>query len=201
MKGPAMFQSILSSLVAAALLFPQPTLQPEPPQLLKRTSQSIAVVEWGDEEHGGYCTGFSVGIVWILTAEHCAPEGEDVLVDGAPAKVVKRNDMLVLLQIEASRYQVLNVEKKRPKVGERTATVGFIYMMPEMTIYRNVAGYCQCEFGEHENMLMDAPAGGGMSGAPVLNEKGDVVGLHQASKGIIGFETTGKDIKDFIDGK
>jgi V8-like Glu-specific endopeptidase len=193
-----MFQSILSCLVAAALLSPQPPPQPEPPPLLKRTSPSIALVEWGDEDDGGMCTGFAVGIVWVLTAEHCAPDGIDITVDGAPARVVKKNGMLALLQVESGRYRVLEVRKDRPKVGDRTSTVGFIYGMPELTIYRNVAGYCKCDFGDDENMLMDAPAGPGMSGAPVLDERGKVVGIHQASKGIIGFETTGKDISEFI---
>jgi V8-like Glu-specific endopeptidase len=193
-----MFQSIISCLVAVALLTPQlPVVEPAP-LLLKRTNPSIGVVEWEDKENAQFCTGFAVGIVWFITAEHCVREGVDITVDGVPARLIKKNTMLALLEIPEGKYRVLNIRKDRPKVGDEIRIVGFIYGMPEMTLTRHVAGFCACDYGDDENLLSDSEAGGGMSGAPVLDNKGEVVGLHQASKGVIGFSTTSKEIREFL---
>lgn len=178
------------------------------PSTINRVQESLARVSWNGfdsegQEIGGRCTGFSVGIIWVLTAKHCLPEGnEDVFVDGKIARVIKKNDALALLEVPVSKYPILEIRKTRLKIGEPVTTFGYAYGGPDaLALRRNVAVYCECNFADTDHLIMDNPIAKGMSGGPVIDETGRVVGLNQAGTNEVSIACPGEELLKFIEGK
>jgi len=64
---------------------------------------------------------------------------------------------------------------------------------------RSVAGFFQeDESGEPLDILLDGPIANGMSGGPVVDEKGKVVGINQVSDGTSGGICSAREIREFL---
>lgn len=190
-----MLNAVGAAVVAASLIT-------QSPQTITKTTESIVQIKATVGENTMLCTGFVVGISWVITAKHCIPEGtQDVMVDERASKVLKVNEAFALLEVPPLKYPILNLRKDRPKVGEAVTSLGYPYGFPLMAFKRNVAAFCECGFAKGDHLIMDNRIGMGMSGGPVIDESGKVVGLNQAGVETISIACTAQEIKEFLDGK
>jgi hypothetical protein len=169
-----------------------------------KTPESIVGISWRGEGPEGQtigmqCTGFAVGISWVVSAGHCAPPGnEDVYVDGQLARRIKSNMAFLLLEVPAGKYPILQLSKNRPKIGDEVYAYGFAYGMPLQVYTRHVASICGCRYSTEDHLVMDGSVSPGMSGGPILDVNGKVVGMNQANAGELSIGCLSEELKDFL---
>lgn len=176
----------LPTLLAFFLLAAAPT-----PKVITNTLKSTVTIITVNKDHRMGCTGFVVDIQTVITAKHCIPivDGDEVFVDGKLSRVVKSNDELALLRIEPSKPP-LDIRKEKANIGEYVWALGYAY--GELAVYeRNIAGVYEGW------VLTNGKFTDGMSGGPVVDEDGNVVGLIQASDTERGYISSAKDIREF----
>lgn len=150
---------------------------------------------------GSICTGVTVSASQghILSAAHCVPENnQGVLVDGKEVKVLRKSRTLVLLQGEAFQRPPITVRKGKLPPGEEVWSLGYAYDMALATLRRTVSHYIG------EDLLMDGPIAGGMSGGPVVDSQGRLVGINQATERIYNASSIacgGDEIIEFLKSK
>ena len=173
------------------------------PDTISRATESLVRVSFDftdadGEEVSQRCTGFKVGLKWVITADHCIPPKDvntDVLVDGRPSHIIRHKGYLVLLEVPLDDKPILQVVKKDPPIGTDVTAIGYAWATSVHVFKRTVAAY------EHTWLTIDGPVAPGMSGGPVIDENGKVVGLIQAASPIIGLNCPPKELRDFIAGK
>lgn len=167
-------------------------ISPVPPA----STKSIVTISYiNAEDKEMRCTGFQVDMNRVLTAEHCVPpvDGKgEIYVEGLVSRVVDRTDSLALLDVPVTDRIPFVVAKTLPKPGDPLTSYGYAFGGPLMQLARNVAGYMD------GHLIVDNPIAGGMSGGPVLNSNGEVVGINQAANDIFGIACTLKEIRDFL---
>lgn len=148
-----------------------------------------------DGQHS-VCTGFVVSFAhgWVLTARHCVYHPEQTTVDEFPTQVVRISDTFALLQIPFGMKPHLEFAKKRPKEGTPVVAIGYGYNI--LGIFtRHIVGWDGSDFA------FDGGVPPGMSGAPVLDSDGRVVGLVQATSQYIGLACGLDEIQQFLKAK
>lgn len=140
------------------------------------------------------CTGIVVGITRVLTAEHCVSDKDTMYVDGKVARLVKKDEAFGLLDTgdPLSEKKVVKLAEDLPEQGAEVAAFGFAYDGPLLRFTRNVAGYVEGD------MVLDGPLASGMSGGPILNTKGELVGLNQGTNEVLGLACGIKEIREFL---
>lgn len=144
-----------------------------------------------------FCTGVMIGIIRVLTSEHCVPPtGDGILVEALPARVVKKNEFFALLDVNPLITKPnIKIAASKPKVGDPVTSIGLVDLIgTRLTLRRSTAGYAPTI----PMMFIDGPLVGGMSGGPVVNERGELVGINQASNNATGLVSTLDAIKDFL---
>jgi S1-C subfamily serine protease len=130
-----------------------------------------------DAEQAYSCTGFVVNSAkgWVLTAKHCIPPDErPIYVDEKVSVVLKQSDSMAIVQIPAMSKPSLDLRTKPLQVGDRIRTFG--YGRGEfLVLTRNVAAFSP----NGDDMAFDGPLIEGMSGGPVVDDDGKVVGINQ----------------------
>lgn len=191
----------LTAILAALLLI-------QSPQTIHKAEESIVTIGWDSIADDGTpvgerCSGFVVGIAYVITAAHCkAPANTDIYVDGKPSRIIKQNDEFLLLSIEPNSKPLLQLRKSRLNIGEPVATFGYAFGGPLQTYRRNASQYCGCGYSDVDHLFLDGPTSPGMSGGPVIDSDGRVVGLNQAiMENLLGVACTADEIKDFLNGK
>ncbi len=157
------------------------------------TLMSLVVVTTTIEDHPSLCTGFVVSVVDVLTARHCVAEDTDVLIDGQIAHVFKVSPMLALLRsVKPIGRPILSIRATALNANDGYLTFGF--GMGKLTIMqRNLL--LQDEGG---NIYLDGPLIPGMSGGPVVDAAGDVVGINQMTNGVLGLASGPEEIRAFL---
>lgn len=142
------------------------------------TSASTQVTPWRSVKQltfpAGSCTAFKVGKHWF-SAAHCVSAGGPFLIDGVEAEVaaVARNYDLVAFD-GGPDAPGLKLAGAAPVISETPLhTGGYLYALPLLIFRGYLAGYVE------EDALYDMTAGPGMSGAPILNQRDEVVGIVQ----------------------
>ncbi len=137
------------------------------------------------------CTGFAVGLTQAITAEHCIGNMNEIRLNTYPARVVKSNDDFALLEIVEPALKPLPLAKTAMP-GEDVLTVGFAKGQSLIVYRRLVAGFAD------GSLILDGPITPGMSGGPVLNMAGEVIGLNQATLPDRGFACPVNEIRNFL---
>lgn len=154
------------------------------------TSPLRSIVFIQDSE--GACSGFVVDASkgWVLTAAHCLG-GDNLTVDQVPSYPIRQNDMLALIAIEPQTKPPLDIGDG-VKLGEPVNSYGWAYGQFLTLLSRHVAGFVKGD------VILDNPIVAGMSGGPVLNQEGKVVGINQASTDRLAMVCGAKEIREFL---
>jgi S1-C subfamily serine protease len=156
----------------------------------------VAVTHPDDDPHKQYvCTGFITNAAAgeVVTALHCITEDEEsIYVDGEPSLVLRYDTSYALLKIHAMRKPPLEIGTKPPKLTDRVMSFGYAngYMQ---TLSRGVS-----RFWEHGWFAVDGPLVPGMSGGPIVDMDGRVVGMNQASDYAIGVASGVESLRAFL---
>lgn len=171
----------LSLILSLSLLLPVQASSVS--DMLHRVMKSVAYLK---HDKDGACTTFLVGIPdrWAA-ANHCV--GKDMKINGEDVTVIKVSEELDLAMLRGPEGTMLPIAKKAPELGDRVYLVGWPAGWEgerPMVFFGNVATdpYHDDQLG-HVLYGLDAGGGRGMSGGPIVNEKGDVVGMVEALMG------------------
>ena len=180
----------------------------QPPTIIERARLSTVKIEVptgvGDEQVY-FCTGVIVGIIRVVAADHCVPpDYHTILVNGVPgSKVVKRKvdraayDGLILLDVPSGLGPIIKIAPREPKVGDLVTTLGYVDTGGNyVALRRSVASYGIPP--TDKIMALDGTLVKGMSGGPVINEQGELVGINQSVAGGLGLTTRLKAIREFL---
>jgi len=164
--------------------------QPLPPAAIK----SVALITFdvsSDEQR--MCSGIVVDAVrgHVLTAAHCIPDNLSTFrVDGKPGIIIKRDGQFALIQCGMKR-SVLVLRSTEPVIGEPIIIIGFAW--GELAVFgRLVASVKEGDFAT------DGAIAPGMSGGPILDSGGLVIGMSQASSPIVGIACGSREIREFL---
>lgn len=161
-----------------------------------RVERSLVRVTHPHDAGGEYvCTGFSINKRHsnILTAYHCiqmdlndpdSPEAEHVYVDGQLAYVLaKWPDYDLVILSGTWRKPSLDYRQEPVRKGLPVAALGFAYGRVTDMLLTGVIAAPSADWGipgpEGNWQTVDRPFIGGMSGGPIFDEFGDVVGVVQ----------------------
>jgi S1-C subfamily serine protease len=174
----------------------------------ERVQKSIVFVE----TKNGRCTGFVVHsdrrskdgepVDLVLTAAHC--DGPELLADQRPATVVNKNEKkdLLVLEVEDTERPFLQVAKSDPKQGDEVVSYGFGYGLDRPMLRRSMISDDKTYIPEGgiggPLMATDISFVPGMSGGPVVNEKGEVVMMVQMGTSMVGFGVGAETIRDKV---
>lgn len=174
-------------LAVSLLLLPVSGVPATEPSAIQRVVPSIVYV---DVDAVNMCTGFVVAPRRVLTAVHCLPEKGEPTVDKLPTRVVKRDAWLALLEVETPKPPV--TLGSLPAPGESVVALGFAYNGPLTVLSRSVA------LIEGGDVVMDGALAPGMSGGPVIDAAGRVVGLSQMTGTVLSMSCGSGEIKAFL---
>lgn len=163
--------------------------------LVEGTLQSLVKVTFDlGDENIHICTGFKVNPVSILTAAHCVPPDHgEVYVDGVARQIVRQDEAFILLAVPQSPVPALTIRTKPLLLTERVLAFGYGYGVMEV-LGRSVSGQSKGD------ILLDGPLIGGMSGGPIVDLDGKVVGMTQASSDLISLGCGQDEIQAFLFG-
>lgn len=165
------------------------------PKAVERPLRSIVALQ-ARNAIGEYsnCTGFVINAVIgeVLTAAHCVEKILILTVDGRPSKVLRSDEQFAVVTIEPMTKPALTLSPDKPRIGDRVAVTGFAWGDLLIHLGRGIAGYSK------DDLVFDGPLIQGMSGGPVTNASGDVVGLVQASNEYISIACSAEEIRKFL---
>lgn len=173
------------------------------PRVIERAQSSIVritgTVSEAEErlawitDAGYVCSGFVIGPNTVLTAAHCI--GSDIYADGVPVKVIRvdKTTDLALVEVKTDRAPLL-FRGDSLCTGELTRfeelnAIGYAWGWTKLTVLKvrafllDVSPYD----GAAPGILTQGGFIGGMSGGPVVDVSGCVVGMVQQSNGSVGY--------------
>lgn len=178
--------SLLAFLLVAASGFFTPR------DIVANTLASTVLVQSVDPEDDKpmTCTGVMVTVRRALTAAHCVKGDAPLTVDGEDAMVMARSESLLLVSAGGGK-KPLKIAKELPRIQEPVMSFG--YAWGEMTVLgRRVAVLHGPDFAT------DGPLAPGMSGGPIVNQSGELIGINQASNEVIGIACGAEEIRAFL---
>jgi len=170
-----------------------------PKNIVDRVQRSIVSVTYEKSENDHMsCTGFVINSAkgQVLTASHCVADLDVVQVDGVDSLVIEKGETLALLSIIPMSRPSLDIQKDNPSIGDQTQTFGFGWGTMKV-LTRHVAGFTK----EGSDIIIDGPLIPGMSGGPVIDAHGKVVGINMASNDIVGVLCGAQEIREFLKSK
>lgn len=139
-------------------------------QRLSRLMDSALLLKFD----GGKCSGTAVGKDLVLSAAHCFGESTLLEINGSKAEVLEvitdgRDSALVRVSIEFERWAKVN-----PALPVRGDPLSWLGNPGELEFaYRQ--GYVVIASPEY--IYIDAPGFNGDSGAGLMNDKGEIIGV------------------------
>lgn len=165
-----------------------------PSDIADRTKRSVVKVTAGQDEGMMICTGFVTNIARgeVITASHCVKPKGPLVIDEKPAELIRVNDAMALIKIEPFGKPALTISNEDVLVTQVVATIGWAYGEILVYVPRAIIAKDKGDFA------MNGPIVPGMSGGPVVDENGVVVGINQASTDAFGIACGPKEIREFL---
>ena len=169
-------------------------------RMVDRVQSSIVRIEIHSSEGSGRCSGFVVQSHIVLTANHCT-DG-DLVVDGVPASLIKRDGENDLAILYVSTGKPSLSFRLTPVVRfEILTSIGYGYGLHTLTPLQNrvimVNGDLESD-GIPKGIIVAPGYIGGMSGGPVVDASGLVVGIIQRGSAQIGYGVPVSVILSFL---
>jgi S1-C subfamily serine protease len=145
------------------------------------------------------CTGFQVAPKKIMTAAHCV--GDDMKADGIPVKVISGDKYFDLALLEGpSDRPILQFREREVQRWEMLKSLGYGYGWNRLTVLDNKVILTRYKVVEDGPVGIVVQGGyiGGMSGGPLVDLDGKVVGVVQRSNSQIGYSVGATIIKAFL---
>lgn len=159
----------------------------------------LSIVNTNGEEEA-VCTVWSIGPRKFLTAAHCILNNDVYVIDGReaiPIKIDKKKDMAILLA-DVVR-EALPIRDGTLTKGEIVHGVGYAEGLNEPVITDQKTSVLRIEIGDGPfGNVFVGPFIQGMSGGPIVDEFGNVVGMVQATTPQLGFGVDSPTIEQFI---
>lgn len=170
--------------------------------VVRITGEADEMTMFGPEHVHYICSGEVIAPNRVLTAAHCV--GENMLSDGVKAvalKIDKKTDLALLVTL--TDKPALTFRNEDPIRFESLTAVGYAFGMEKLTalsvrvLIVSVAPFDDMVPG----ILVQPGYVGGMSGGPVVDADGVMVGIIQASADGIGYGVGNTLIKAFLVGQ
>ena len=203
---------ILTALLAFGCAPPKPVLLPETPTVSPTTVVLRSIVRLVGELPNGdgwICTGFSIAPRKFLTAAHCTDHLHEMLggiltANGKLTAVIKEDHVHDLAIILADILQPsLSLRLTPLEFLERVSAAGFGHGFrgPLVTDHKVMLhNYILLE-GIAPGTVFTNPFVGGMSGGPIFDVSGEVVGMVQRGSNFVGYGVDSATILAFINGE
>jgi S1-C subfamily serine protease len=166
---------------------------------LEFTAKAVDFWTGKEFEARATCTGFSIHeqYGYFMTAAHCLNNGtaNGLTADKYPARLLYRNDDLDLAVLAVDLHKpALSFSLVPLRKGDEIGTLGFGYGLTDSLFRAGYVAHPSIDLSEFELpnlwLAFSAPYIGGMSGGPVFDRNGQVVGLVQLSDNLTGFGIT-----------
>lgn len=189
MKILAPFSILTLLLVSFAAVPPNRAVSHVPRSMI----QTSSIYPGGEKQMR--CSGFVVDAVrgFAVTAEHCVVDGQIAfLVDDLPSEVVRTSEWLALVRVPTMTKPPLEIAKKRPDLSAPTWGFGWAFGQKFLALERAVAGY------DGTDLVVGGAFIEGMSGGPVVNDQGQVVGVIQGGVPAAAWLSGPDEIREFL---
>jgi len=140
-------------------------------------------------EDGGRGSGFYIGNGQIVTAFHVVSDLEqrtfynfnDVLHELKMVKYNQELDLAVMKMAIPVSLPILKFSNTEPQVGDRVYTIGYHFGHSALKVasHGHVTALCDYEGKQRDYTFFNASINRGASGGPVINHKGEVIGVNQ----------------------
>jgi len=173
-----------------------------PVSVIDQTQKSVYLVQ-GQKEYGRYsCTGFLIADQLVLTAAHCT-RGESMTVAGLAVHATVADDYYDLALLTVPIHGTPLLFREAPVVRfEALAAFGYAHGWTRITVAHVQVYHIDLIPGEgmRPGILVRPGHIGGMSGGPLIDEQGLVVGIIQASNADLGYGVGVTLIRAFLVG-
>ncbi len=170
--------------------------------ILEQAAKSVYLIHAVKAEEGRVaCSGFLIADSLVLTADHCV--GDSMTVAGIAATVVSADEYYDLALLSAPVHDTPLLFRDAPVTRfEFLAGIGHAYGWQRLLLLHVRVYYVDItpEKGMRPGILVKPGYIGGMSGGPVVDADGYVVGVIQASNHDLGYGVGVKLIRAFLVG-
>lgn len=197
----------LPTILASLLLFLLPSACQSWPQLASSLKPSVVTIEADRISEEGEpetmtCSGFFIDSLrhYILTDAHC--EGLNLRAEGTVTTVIYKDGIRDLMIIRADLISgpALSLSQTRPLVGEEVASLGtgLGFIQPMFRVARVATVGLQIDKVPGFYVEIDNNFVPGQSGGPLINHRGEVVGIVEMSGEDVGFALSAEVIEQRV---
>ena len=169
-----------------------------------RITGEMTVMTFEGPMTGHYvCTGFVLAVDEVMTAGHCAV-GTQMRADGRDVQKVLRLDKvadLALLKVE-TRRPPLKIREREAERFEAVTAIGYGFGWDQVLAIATqvlLTAYSPCDECP-PGLIMQPGFIGGMSGGPIVDQDGQLIGIVQQANEGIGYGVGSLIIRAFLVG-
>lgn len=192
----------LATAIFAILPFDSPAQTRTDIVNVDRVKQSLVQLVMGKPDGTqGSCTGFVIDPAGrIATAAHCTDDVEWIKADGIDTYVIVKRGWISILNGIPGSKPPLQFAKKKPQILEKVWAFGSPGGWGMFVFERQITAILAPEDADpkHDDIFIDGGLAPGMSGGPIVNQKGEVIAVNQMTFESFGMGCEIKLVKDAL---